>query len=106
MPTSRRLPPLPWRTRNRASARIQVAFGQRERLADAQPGAPQHDDQTAKPDSVGVIAGGAHDRDDLLDSRWIGGISQPFVAWWAAPVKVRQGGWRATPTARVQQRRG
>jgi len=29
---------------DRAAARIEVAFGEGERFADAQPGAPQHDD--------------------------------------------------------------
>src|SRR3954454_12713946 len=33
----------------RSAARIEVGLGERERLADAQPGAPQHDDQPAQP---------------------------------------------------------
>jgi hypothetical protein len=37
------------------------------RLADPQPGAPQHDDQAPEPDALAILAGGAHDRDDLLD---------------------------------------
>jgi hypothetical protein len=51
-----------------------------ERFADPQPGASQHDDQAAEPDSVGVITGSAHDGDDLLDGRGVRWISEPFVA--------------------------
>ena len=36
----------------RAAARIEVGLGERERLVDAQPGAPQHHDQAAQPAAV------------------------------------------------------
>jgi len=52
-----------------AATRVQIALGQRKRLADPQAGAPQHDDQTTQPGAVSIVAGGAHDGDDLLDAR-------------------------------------
>lgn len=51
----------------RAAARVQVGFGERERLADAQAGTPQHDDQAAQAAAVYTVAGVAHHGDDLLD---------------------------------------
>ena len=57
----------------RSAARVQVGFGQRERLMDAQAGAPEHDDQPAQPAAMDAVAGGAHDGDDLLDRRWAAG---------------------------------
>ena len=50
----------------RAAARVQVSLGQRERLADPQPGPPQHHDQAAQPAAVDPVAGAAHHRHDLL----------------------------------------
>ena len=40
---------------------------------DAQPGAPEHDDQAAQPAAVDAVAGVAHDGDDRLDRGWVGG---------------------------------
>jgi hypothetical protein len=40
---------------------------------DAQPRPPQHDDQGAQPTPVPAVARGAHNGDDLLDGRRIGG---------------------------------
>src|SRR5688572_676543 len=41
----------------RAATRVQVGLGERERLADAQAGSPQHDDQAAHPAAVHAVAG-------------------------------------------------
>jgi hypothetical protein len=71
---------------NRAPDPIQIALGERERFADPQPGAPEHDDQPPKPDAVGAIAGGAHDGDDLLDRRRVRRVAEPFVARRSAAV--------------------
>jgi hypothetical protein len=65
-PTSRRLPPLPWRT-HRPSAGLQVVLGESERLLDAQPRPPQQHDQGPQTGAMDAAAGLAHDRDDLLD---------------------------------------
>jgi hypothetical protein len=64
----------------------------RERLVDAQAGAPQHHDQPAQPAAVDAVAGAAHDGDDLLDRRWIRRVADPLVAWRPAGMKVRQRG--------------
>ena len=67
MPTSRRRSPLPRRNEHGAAALIEIELGERERLVDAQPGAPQHRDQAAQPNTVRVVTGRVHDGDDLLD---------------------------------------
>jgi hypothetical protein len=41
----------------RSAARVEVGFGERERLADAQAGAPQRDDQAAQAAAVDAVAG-------------------------------------------------
>src|SRR4051812_42874356 len=64
----------------RSAARVEVGLGERERLADAQAGAPQHDDQAAQPAAVDTVARVAHHGDDLLDTRWVGGVTHPLVA--------------------------
>jgi hypothetical protein len=51
----------------RPAARVEVVLGERERLLDAQPGAPEHDDHRAQPPPVAVVAGVAHDGDDLVN---------------------------------------
>src|SRR5688500_4321423 len=66
--------------KQRSAARGQIGLGERERLADAQPGAPEHDDQAAQPAAVEAVAGAAHDGDDLLDRRWVCGVADPLVA--------------------------
>jgi hypothetical protein len=38
----------------RTARRVEVVFGERERLLDAQPGAPEHDDHRAQPSPVTV----------------------------------------------------
>jgi hypothetical protein len=43
---------------------VEVAFGERERLADAEPGPPQQHDQGAGPQAVRFVAGASHDGDD------------------------------------------
>jgi hypothetical protein len=69
-----------------AAGGIKVALCERKCFADPEAGAPKHDDQSAHPDAVGAITGAAHDRDDLLDGQWIGGVAQAFVAWRATVV--------------------
>src|SRR4051812_35743941 len=63
-----------------AAAGVKVGLGERERFVDAQPGSPQHDDQSAHPQAVGRGAGLAHDGDYLLDGGRIRGIAAAFVA--------------------------
>src|SRR3954452_23181025 len=54
----------------RSATPIQVGLGKRERLADAQAGAPQHDDQPAQSAAVDTVARAAHHGHDLLDRAW------------------------------------
>jgi hypothetical protein len=69
----------------RSAARVEVGLGERERLADAQPGAPEHDDQRAQPatmDGVGGIeqqlghdpGGSASTMDIVFSFLWRGAI--------------------------------
>jgi hypothetical protein len=70
---------------------------------NAQPGAPEHDDHRAQPPAVSVIGGVAHDGDDLVDRRWVGGVAHAFVARWSAGVVAGQGRRRAAPPRGIQQ---
>jgi len=88
---------------DRAACGIKIAFGERERFADPQSGAPEHDDQSAHPSPGGVIAGAVHYRDDLLDRRWIGRITLPLVAWRATVVIAGQRRRRTATTSGVRQ---
>jgi hypothetical protein len=40
----------------RSAAGVEVGLGERERLADPQAGAPEHDDQAAQPTAVDTVA--------------------------------------------------
>jgi hypothetical protein len=53
---------------------VEVAFAERERFLDAQPATPEHDDQRSQPEAMSIVAGLAHDRDDLFHGRRVGGI--------------------------------
>jgi hypothetical protein len=48
---------------DRAAARVEVELGQRQCLLDAQPGAPEDDDQRADAVAVEVLTGVAYDGD-------------------------------------------
>jgi hypothetical protein len=65
---------------DRPAALIQIGLGQRQRLIDPQPGAPEHDDQTVEAVTVASVMGMAHDRDDLLDGRRVCRVALPVVA--------------------------
>src|SRR5450755_198800 len=69
-----------------SAAGVHVGLGERERFADSQPGAPEHNDQRAEPDSVWAGTGDAHDGDDLLDGGRVRRVPSAFVTWWAAGV--------------------
>jgi len=81
IPTLRRLPPLPWRTRIAPLPASRSHSANAGRFADPQTSSPQHDDQAAQPGPIRVITGGAHHGDDLLDGRRVSGIPQALVAW-------------------------
>ncbi|MGH2948481.1 MAG: hypothetical protein ACRDPC_19850 [Solirubrobacteraceae bacterium] len=60
-----------------AAALIQIRLGKGERSLDAQPCTPEDHEQRAQLAAVRVVAGGAHDGDDLLHSRRVGRVAQP-----------------------------
>jgi hypothetical protein len=75
-----------------AAAGVEVSLCERERFVNAQPGAPENDDQAAHPQAVRRGASLAHDGDDLLDGGWIGGIATALVARRSAGVEARHRG--------------
>jgi hypothetical protein len=44
----------------RLPRRIEVALAKRERLLDAEPGAPEHDDQRSQASAVAIVGSPAH----------------------------------------------
>src|SRR5947207_9479665 len=66
--------------------RIETCLRQVERFVNAEPRTPQDDDQTAYPRAVRAGTGLAHDRDDLLHSRWVRRVAQSLVSRRAACV--------------------
>jgi hypothetical protein len=58
---------------------------------NAQPGAPEHDDHRAQAPSMAMLTSEAHDGDDLLDGRRVGGIELALVARRATGVVARHG---------------
>jgi hypothetical protein len=70
---------------------VEIVLGEGERLLDAQPRAPQHDDHRAHAPAVTVIGGVAHDRHDLLQGRRVSRVAHPLVARRAPGVVARQG---------------
>jgi hypothetical protein len=73
---------------------------------NAQPGSPQDHDQSTQPTAVRVVAGGAHDGDDLFHLRRIGGIAQSLVVRRSAGVESRHRRRRSTLTGAVEQQLG
>jgi hypothetical protein len=73
----------------------------RQRLRDAQPAPPEHDDERAEPMAVPVVAGLAHHGDDLFHGRRVGGIEPP-LAGRTSGVVAGHGRGRATPTGGIE----
>jgi hypothetical protein len=63
----------------RAAALVEVVLGGRERLLEAQPGAPQDDDHRSQAPAVAVVAGVAHDRHDLVDGWWVRRVAHALL---------------------------
>ena len=84
-------PALPGSHQDRAAVHIEIGLGERERFADPQPCPPEHDDHAAQPDAVSAVAGGAHNRDDLLDCWRVRRVAEPFLCrpCWHADVGVK-----------------
>jgi hypothetical protein len=58
---------------------VEVALGERQRLADPQAGAPERHDQRTDAEAMCAIACAAHDRHDLLHGRWICRIASALL---------------------------
>jgi len=56
--------------------------------------------------AVRLVAGGAHDGNDLLDLRRIRRVAQALVAWSMAGVESRHRRGRSTATDTVEQKLG
>jgi len=65
---------------DRAALAVEVTLCQGQGFADAQPGAPEHDDQRSSAQSVWAVARDAHDRHHLLDRWRIWRVAQTSVA--------------------------
>jgi hypothetical protein len=63
-----------------AAASVQVALLKGERFADAQPGAPQQDDQRAESMAIGPVPDRAHDGHNFLDRGRTGWVLFALVA--------------------------
>jgi hypothetical protein len=81
---------------------VEVVLGERERLLDAQPGAPQDDDHRSHAPAVTVIGRVAHDRHDLVDGGRVGRVAHALVARRTLGVTARQRRRRATTPRRVE----
>jgi hypothetical protein len=92
------------RHKHRATPSVKVEFGQIQRFLDAQPSAPEHDDQAARSRTVQPVAAAAHDRDDLFRARRVRRVPATFAARWATCEIARHGGRRPASTERVQRR--
>jgi hypothetical protein len=65
---------------HRSTAAVEVRLAERERLMDAQPGSPEHDNERTQATAVCCVAGGSHHGDDVLDGWRVGGIANALVA--------------------------
>ena len=88
---------------NRAAALVKVGLGQRQRLVDPSPGAPEYDDQGTQTMAVAIIAGLAHHGDDLIDCRRVGRVALALIAWRDPGAEPRHGRRRPATAGSVKQ---
>jgi hypothetical protein len=81
-----------------------VSLSQVKRFADPQPGAPEHDDQRVEAMAMAIVAGLAHDGDDLINGRRIGGLALALVAGSCSDAEPGRGRRRAASAGSVKQR--
>jgi hypothetical protein len=81
---------------------VEVVLAERKRFLNAQPAAPEHDGQRAQPKAMAIVAGLAHDRDDLFHGRRVRGVAQSLVARRAAGVVAGHGRRRAPPAGGIE----
>jgi hypothetical protein len=102
MPTSRRRSFFPCLTRIAPAPLIEIGLGQRQRLVDPQPGAPEHDDQTVEAIAVSGETGVAQNRDDLIDCQRVGRVALAFVA--RRPASAESRSCSSVPAAALEVR--
>jgi hypothetical protein len=85
----------------RPTTAVEVALGERQRLADPESRPPKDDHEAPQAQPVPSAARGAHDGNNLLDVRRIRGIAQAFIPRWPAAVIAGQGCRRTATTSRV-----
>jgi hypothetical protein len=73
---------------------------------DAEAGPPEDHDQATQASAVRVVAGLAHDGDDLLDFGRIGGILETLVARGSTGMEAGHGRRRSASTSAVKQQLG
>jgi hypothetical protein len=83
--------------RQRPSPLVDVVLGQRERLLDARPGAPQDDDHRPDPPAVAVIWAVAQHGHDLVHRWRIRRVAHALVARRPAGVITRHRHRRTPP---------
>ncbi|MEA2361282.1 MAG: hypothetical protein QOD71_427 [Thermoleophilaceae bacterium] len=86
-----------------AASVIKIGFYERQRLLNAQAGAPEDHDQATQPLAVRGIASLAHDGDNLLDSGRIGRIAETLVSRRSTCMEAGHGRRRAASTGAVKQ---
>lgn len=86
-----------------AAVAVKIGLSQRQRLADPQPGTPEHDDQPAQPHRLRSVPRGSHHGDDLLHGWRVRRIAKTLVARHAALVKAGQGCLRPAAPGTIQQ---
>jgi hypothetical protein len=77
-------------------------LGERERLLDAQPGAPEDNDHRSRAPAVMVVGDATHDRHDLVHRGRIGRVAHSLVARRAAGVIAGQRRRRAAAPRSVE----
>jgi hypothetical protein len=58
---------------------VEIVLGERERLLDAQPGAPEDDDHRSHAPAVTPVGRVAHDGHDLVDRGRVAGYRIPLL---------------------------
>ena len=82
---------------------IKIGLGQRERLLDSQPRAPEHHDQGVDAMPMAIVPGLAHDRDDLIDRRRVRRVGLTLIARGNPGTRSWRGRRRTASTSSVKQ---
>jgi hypothetical protein len=91
---------------HRSAPGLEVSLGECQGLADPKTGSPEDDRQPSKAQSRRPLPGLAHQGDDLLHPRWIGGVAAALVLRDATCVVTRERGWRASAACGVELSNG